>query len=143
MLRRSFLGAVASVLVTPLAILKGSTQNTTKEGPLLIINDESAKRTLSWGDYKPFIKIYTKDGLVIKYKKYNFKQRNNRIYCYRDCDPTLQHLVPISIKIDQKIKDDFLKELAKDKRYDNATLFEIIADNGKSNLYAIGGDGPC
>lgn len=119
MLRRSFLGAVLSSI--PLLQAQAG---------LIWVGDKCIK--------DPFIKIYASEDKIVKYKKHNFKQRGNYILHYIGDSPKtyLDCYIPLDTKANQKDKEDMLKEINKYKNIDYE-CFELIADNGKSNLYAV------
>lgn len=92
----------------------------------------------------PFIKVYTYKNSSVIYENFKFYQSDNNIHIREYEDKIFPHglhtglknsiTVPIDFKINQKSKDDFITELNK---YDCAWhVFELIADNGKSNIYA-------
>jgi hypothetical protein len=119
-LRRSFLGAVLSSI------------------PLL-----QAQAGLIWiGDNyvrDPFVKVYTKLNKTVKYQNHEFFQTENFIGHSLSTDSYVGKWttsIPISAKINQKTKGDMIKEMNKYKNIDYE-CFELIADNGKSNLYAV------
>ncbi len=83
----------------------------------------------------PFIKIYTKRNETVYSNNYSFIQQENCVYVKTTVESTYRTWIPIDFKLNQKSKDDMLKEINKyNVKWD---MFEIIADNGKSNLYAV------
>lgn len=119
MLRRSFLGAVLSSV------------------PLL-----GAQASLIWvGDNyirDPFIKICISQDKIVNYNNHLFTQSRGKYvlhYIRNQGQIKWSNTIPLDTKVNQKTKEDMIKELSKYKfKYE---CFEFIADNGKSNLYAI------
>ena len=134
MLRRSFLGAVGLGLAS-LAGCKVSGNSSIKlKSP--VVGD-------GYGlDYDPFIKIYTKKGFFTKYEAHRFFQSNTDISYHKEIDgviiPNTGCWIPLETKNNQKNKDDMIKAVKKGWKNKDITYFEIIADNGKPNLFAIG-----
>ena len=134
MLRRSFLGAVLSSI----PLLRAQADHPLKKyaAPL---NTEAMGLILVGDTYikDPFIKVYTSQDKVVKYKKHAFKQRDNYISHYiTNKHKTFYNChIPIDTKANQKEKEAMLREINK-YRFDYE-CFELIADNGKSNLYAV------
>ena len=135
MLRRSFLGAVLSSV----PLLRAQADNSI-EKYLAPLNTEGMGLILVGDNYirDPFIKVYTSQDKIVKYKKHAFKQRENYVLHYiKDSTKTYWNCyIPLDTKVNQKTKEDMLKEMNKYKNI-NYECFELIADNGKSNLYAV------
>lgn len=117
-LRRSFLGAVLSSI----PLLR-------TQADLIWVGDKYIK--------DPFIKIYTSQDKIVKYKEHTFKQSENYIlhYITNKYKTFWNCYIPIDTKANQKEKKDMLREINK-YRFDYE-CFELIADNGKSNVYAV------
>lgn len=134
MLRRSFLGAVLSSI----PLLRAQADNSI-EKYLAPLNTEGMGLILVGDNYirDPFIKVYTSQDKIVKYKKHAFKQRENYVLHYIRNQGQIKwsNTIPLDTKVNQKTKEDMIKELSKYKfKYE---CFEFIADNGKSNLYAV------
>lgn len=89
----------------------------------------------------PFIKIYTNKNSFVVYKNFKFYQSDNNIHILEFKNQIFPHgltigsiTIPIDFKMNQKTKDEFINELNKYKG--EWKIFELIADNGKSNIYA-------
>ena len=85
----------------------------------------------------PFIKINLIKNKTTYYNNFYFTQISENHVLVADkesVDKKHRQFVPIDFKTNQKSKGDFITELNKyDCKWD---IFELIADNGKSNIYA-------
>lgn len=139
MRRRSFLGALGSILLTPTISVFGKSKNDEwKKGPYDFILDNTKKVWI----IDPFIKIYTEEDKLTIFNKHHFFQQSNYILHYipykiseNTSVTNWSTYIPLDIKVNQKTKGDMITEISKSRI--NYEFFELIADNGKSNLYAI------
>lgn len=117
MRRRSFLGAVLSSI------------------PLL-----QAQAGLIWiGDNyvrDPFVKIYTSQDKIVKYKNHIFEQKgNNIIHSIADNPKAFNIYIPLTTKFNSRTKGLMIQAMEKSKK--DLYYFELISDsdNSKRNFY--------
>lgn len=134
MKRRNFIGGLAALMCGAIAGCKCLATPKVEESvkpwgkepvPMRFVNGK-------W-TADPFVKIYTETNKITYYKKYRFTQTYSKVYCIHE-GWSHWEIIPIDFKVNQKSKDDFITELNKYNLEWN--IFEIIADNGKSNIYA-------
>lgn len=94
-------------------------------------------------EFDPFIKIYIKKSLTINYGGIHkfYQHCDNSITYTQNIDniSKSEWFIPLDSKDNQKSKEDMIKN-TKTWKCKNITYFEIITDNGKSNLFIIGTD---
>ena len=88
----------------------------------------------------PFVKIYTKQSEMVSYGDHSFHQLCNGVHYSKNLYKNGKlyfieyQYIPIDFNQSQKTKLEIINELNKyNVKWD---MFEIIADNGKSNLFA-------
>lgn len=113
--------------------------------PIVGLSSTLLGKDIVQNKYDPFIKVYTHKNSSVIYENFKFYQSDNNIHAIEFKDKIFPwHIkssitIPIDFKVNQKSKDEFINELNKHKV--EWKIFELIADNGKSNIYAQMVDG--
>lgn len=132
-LRRSFLGAVLSSI----PLLRAQADNSI-EKYLAPLNTEGMGLILVDNKYirDPFIKVYTSQDKIVKYKNHTFEQKgNNIIHSIADNPKAFNNYIPLTTRFNSQTKGLMIQAMEKSKK--DLYYFELISDsnNSKRNFY--------
>ena len=139
MKRRNFIQCIAALPIVGVVptVIANTTENKYAKYARFPVD---VSTTIYIGEPDPFVKIYTKQGEMVSYGDHSFHQLGNGVHYSKNLYKNGKlyfieyQYIPIDFNQNQKTKLEMINELNKyNVKWD---MFEIIADNGKSNLYA-------